>query len=272
MFKFFFKKNTWDIWENLFHVIVLNFITLAVLFGCATLCIGSFTFFPKSEIYGNIYFTITEIFACIMISIFVFAEGDNAFKIADFETPTFANYFKSFASVLKDAILFGLFTGILIAVAFVSIPFYYKLFLSNNNYLFLVFAVLILWFIIITFLALQWFLPVRSIMHNKFWKCVKKSYILFFDNLGFSIALFLVNVLNFALSVFFLCLAPGFHGMTITNVNALRLRLYKYDWLEVNPDLTFKEQRNVPWAELLEKDKKTFGPRTFKSFFQPWKQ
>ena len=52
----------------------------------------------------------------------------------------------------------------------------------------------------------------------------------------------------------------------------IRLLLYKYDWIEVNPGLSAKERKNVPWNDLLAKDRKLLGPRTLKGFFFPWKE
>ena len=46
---------------------------------------------------------------------------------------------------------------------------------------------------------------------------------------------------------------------------------YKYDWIEVNPGLSAKERKNVPWNDLLAKDRKLLGQRTLKGFFFPWK-
>jgi hypothetical protein len=56
-------------------------------------------------------------------------------------------------------------------------------------------------------------------------------------------------------------------------VNALRLRLYKYDYLEAHPEIkTAKERRIIPWDELIQEDKDALGPRSFKSFIFPWKE
>lgn len=109
-------------------------------------------------------------------------------------------------------------------------------------------------------------------MKNGFFKCLKKSYLLLLDNLGFTFALALVNFLNLLITLFTFGLCPGLTGIIITNMNALRLRMYKYDWLEVNPGLSMQERKDVPWDELLAKDKKTLGPRPLKSFIFPWKE
>lgn len=60
--------------------------------------------------------------------------------------------------------------------------------------------------------------------------------------------------------------------MAITTSGALKLRLYKYDWYEVNPGMTKEQRRDVPWQELIEKDKRILGPRKWKSFIFPWKE
>ena len=109
-------------------------------------------------------------------------------------------------------------------------------------------------------------------MGNNFVKCLKKSYILFFDNTWLTIKMGLVGLLNIAISIFFFFFFCSFNGMMLCNTNALRLLLYKYDWYEVNPGMSKAERKDIPWDELLKKDKKTLGPRKFNSFFFPWKE
>ena len=74
-----------------------------------------------------------------------------------------------------------------------------------------------------------------------------------------------------ALTIITFGLIPGLNGINLTCTNALRLLLYKYDWIEVNPTLTRKEQKDVPWDDLLVNDRRTLGPRTLRSFIFPWK-
>ena len=275
MFKFFFKKNTCDIWDNLLHAIVLNLISLALFVGSIFLCMWTLALPGRAESFVYIFFYVALILCCMILNVFFFAEGENAVKIANFETPSFSRYFKNLLPSIKDGCIFGFFQGLLIAVAIVSMPYYYHLYRPSDggerNIMWLLCMVFVFWFLVITALSMQWFVAVRSTMHNNFWKCVKKSYILFFDNMGFTLALALVNLLNLAITILTFGIAPGITGITITNCNALRLRLYKYDWLEVNPDLSPKEQRQVPWKDLIAKDKKTLGPRKLKNFFRPWR-
>ena len=91
------------------------------------------------------------------------------------------------------------------------------------------------------------------------------------DNVFFTIGVGLVNLVNLFVMIFSLGILNGSATMTITTTDALRLRLYKYDWYEVNPNLTKGQRADVPWKELLEKDRRILGPRGWKSFIFPWK-
>ena len=80
------------------------------------------------------------------------------------------------------------------------------------------------------------------------------------------------DLILLAFSVLFIGFFPSIAGILIANTNALRLRLYKYDYLEEHPELTTKkERRQIPWEDLIYEDRETLGPRKLKSFIFPWK-
>ena len=136
------------------------------------------------------------------------------------------------------------------------------------------FTLLVAVFALVCVMALQRFVPLYFLQEqNTFRKCLKKSFIIFFDNTLSSFAMLCYNAVLFALSLILFFLLPGVHGITLASMNALRLRLYKYDWLEEHPDfLTDRDKRaDVPWAELLAADKETLGERKLTSFIFPWK-
>ena len=234
---------------------------------CFFICIIS-VYIPGGEISLNLYSFIAVTLACMIISVFIFAEGENALKAVNFETPRLSYLFKNVIHCIKDGVLFGAFISILISIALTSIPYY----LNLGSLVGVFMTAVVFWILLITVLSLQWFLPVRSIMHNGFLKCLKKCYIIFMDNVFFTIGVAIVNVVNILIMIFSLGILNGPATMTITTTEALRLRLYKYDWYEVNPDLTKEQRKDVPWKELLEKDKRILGPRGWKSFIFPWKE
>ena len=74
------------------------------------------------------------------------------------------------------------------------------------------------------------------------------------------------------LSVFCVGFVPSYAGIILARTNALRLRLYKYDYLEQHPELESPRQRkNIPWEELIYEDRETLGPHKLKTIFFPWK-
>ena len=268
MLKFLLKKNFCDIWDNLFHFLIVNLINLALLM----IGIAAASFIAKNLLTSFIVFVIIN---CIL-NISLFAEGNNVKKIANFESPKLKNYFSNILPSIKIALQFGTFTSILTLIAFVSIPYYFNMWLptdgSKGNILGLFLLSFVFWFEVVSILSLQWFAAIYNLMGNSFLKCLKKSYIIFFDNTLVSIVIGLLNLLGLLFTIFSLGMVCSIDGMMLTNTNALRLLLYKYDWYEVNPELTKAERKDVPWDDLLEKDKTTLGPRKLKTIIFPWKE
>ncbi len=208
-----------------------------------------------------------QIIGVAALSVALFAFGNNAARIADFKSASLKEYFAEFPKVWKDGVLFALIVAVLFLLGFFGIPFY----MGMQSLFGLFLAALVFWFLLVCAMALQWFIPIRSLLKDNFRKCLKKSFIIFFDNPGFSLFMFIYSIILLALSIFLFFMMPGFAGILLAHTNGLRLRLYKYDWLEENPDLSAKERKHVPWGELIAEDQDTLGPRSFKSFIFPWK-
>ena len=92
MFGFIIKKNFCDGWDNLLSVVVTNLIFLFVGFGLVYLNLYAM----RVHLYLiYVSFPIT----CIIFSILVFAFGDLAAKIANFEGIHLLDYFKNMENV-----------------------------------------------------------------------------------------------------------------------------------------------------------------------------
>jgi hypothetical protein len=63
-------------------------------------------------------------------------------------------------------------------------------------------------------------------------------------------------------------LAPGVGGLLLGQSVALKLLMYKYDWLEENPE---GDRKHVPWDELLYEERESVGHRSLKGMIFPWK-
>jgi hypothetical protein len=70
-------------------------------------------------------------------------------------------------------------------------------------------------------------------------------------------------------SFFTALLIPGITVVLLAHQVALKLRLYKYDYLEANTEVN---RKNIPWAELLYDEKEKIGTRTIKGMIFPWKE
>ena len=272
MYGFLIKKSFCDDWDNLLTVVIVNLITLAagilIFLACAT---GLMAFGEESNspwVYLLILGTIL-IFSFIL-SIVNLAFGELAAQIADFNGVSMGDFFKAIPGVLIDAILFALLCDAIGIVSFYCIDFYI---LRIGNLFGLLIGSFIFWLDIFFILSLQWFVPIRATMHNNFKKCLKKCFLISLDNTGFSILVLIHTAILMVLSVFLVGLFPSVSGILINKCNALRIRLYKYDYLEQHPELkTKRERRNIPWDELIFDDRETLGPRKLRSFLFPWKE
>lgn len=266
MFGFFLKKNFCDGWDNIMNLIVPNLVLMVMIF---------FGFISVRAIVNlELAFSIPLSFLLIILFIglcmvLIMSFAENAAKIANFEDVKIRWFFTEIPNVFKDGFLYGLLMGLLVVAGIIGIPAY----LSMGTLYGLVLAIVLFCFEVVFILSLQWFIPLRALLHDDFKKCFKKSFIIFFDNTGFSILMFLYNGVLCAMSFLMLTLIPSGAGIVLSLTNALRLRLYKYDWLDQHPDLKNpKDRKRIPWDKLIAEDEEAVGHRTFKSFFMPWKE
>jgi len=262
MFGFLIKKNFCDGWDNLLNVLIANLVFLFAGVGL----------FMLNAVVSEqtVLVLLSFVFSMIVVSIIAFAYGEVAAKIADFNGVGLLDFFKAVPGVLKDAVLFGILVSAVSVISSFSLRYY---FLEVHSLFGFGIGCLLVWIDFFFILAMQWFVPIRSTMHNNFKKCLKKSFIILFDNTGFTFVMALYNLILLALSVVCIGFFPSIAGITINNCNALRILLYKYDYLEEHPELkTKKERRKIPWEELIYEDRQTLGPRKFKSFIFPWKE
>ncbi len=257
------KKSFCDGWDNLISVIISNLVFLFT--GIGLVLLNGLAAKVNSELF--ILFIL--IFSVVVLSILTFAYSDCAAHIANFDGIHILDFFKSIPGSLKDGALFGLMNSAVFLISSFSIRYY---FVESGTLFGFALGCAIFWIDIFYLLAIQWFIPIRALMHNNFKKCFKKCFIILFDNTGFSLLIALYNLVMLALSVLCVGFFPSMSGILIADTNALRILLYKYDYLEEHPELTSKKQRRqIPWDELLSEDRDTLGPRPIRSFLFPWK-
>ncbi|MBQ8013268.1 MAG: hypothetical protein IJ257_02575 [Treponema sp.] len=271
MFGFYFKKNFADGWDNFFFLVLSNAINILLL-------VGSYFVIRAADSFG--FFALMSAFMLCtgILSISLFAWGANAAKIADFCSPSFGLFFSALKSVWKTGLAFGLMVSFVLILVRIAVAYYLRLYFKDGNLIGLIVTAALGWFLLVSAIAFQYFIPLFFLQENNgFKKCLKKSFIIFYDNVFFSIELFLVNIALFVISCVTFMILPGLNGILLSSTNALRLRLYKYDWIEKMSEndpafATDRDKRNeVPWDELLADDKESLGPRKLSSFLFPWK-
>ena len=86
--------------------------------------------------------------------------------------------------------------------------------------------------------------------------------------LFFTLFYLVYSIICLALSIFTIGIIPGLTGMQLASQDAMKLLMYKYDYLEENPDANPK---HLPWDDLLYDEREKVGPRSLKSMIFPWK-
>jgi hypothetical protein len=259
MIGFLIKKSFFDLWDNLFRIVLLNLGFIVSL----TIPILLPVHMPL-PIIGIAVAAIGFLWCCIYLAaaaLSVKAVSDyGVFGFADF----MANLKKGWPAGLVMA-LAGLF--IFIVAKFV-IPFYFDM----NNIVGLLLGALLFWTLVLVITSFQFFFAIRARLDTKPSKIIKKCFLVFFDNPGFCVYSLLHTIVMMALSAVFALLVPGPAGILLFWDEGLRLRLLKYDWLEANPpEPGSPKRRAIPWDAILIEEREQTGTRTLRNFIFPWK-
>jgi uncharacterized membrane protein YesL len=273
MIGFLIKKTFFDFWDNFFRIVFINLGFLVILLITFGLAFGTNYIIPSSltkayPLINGGAFLLIAIISFSIIMIYTGAASCITKDIADHETPGFKDFFKYLKRTYKTSLLFALANIIIFCIVFIASRYYFETF-KNLIGLFLIFFIVGIYFY--WFTASFYFFPLQSNFGPAFIKNIKKSFILFFDNTIFSLfALVLVSLILMVASVLppiALLLGPG--SIMLWGNVALKLRLYKYDYLEEHPAANRKK---IPWDSLLVQDKEKIGKRTLKGFIFPWKE
>lgn len=252
------KKWFFDMWDHFLPVIIMNLgfilvlvvpfllpsalLDVSVALSVASLVVGVLLFFLYSSAVA---------FACR--------------EIANYQAPTFKQFFGYFKETWPAGLVLGGIYSLHVLILWVAFPVYGAM----GNILGLAAIVFLFWASVIWLLASQFYLPIRSRLDTNIKKIIRKSFIIFFDNTWFSLLVGLGTVAIFLVSGFTAFLIPGITGVMLWQQVALKLRLYKYDYLEENPDA---DRKKIPWTALLIDEKERVGKRTLRGMIFPWKE
>ncbi len=258
MFGFLIKKSFFDLWDHFLPALIANLGFIFVL--------SIPVFLPQYAAEFGTAASLTVLGLGVLL-VFVYLGGISgvAATIADYGSVSWHVFFTALRANTPTALLFGTVFLAHIVLLAVGLPVYG----SFDNFFGLFAIAVLFWMSAIWWLAAQFILPVRSRLATSFPQVIKKSFLLTFDNLGFSIGLAIGSIVVFAVSIATAFLVPGVTGLLIWYQSALRLRIYKYDYLENNPDA---EKADIPWDALLYEDRERVGKRTLRGMIFPWKE
>jgi hypothetical protein len=254
---FLIKKTLYVLWDNLFALVLLNL-------GFAASAALPLFLLPLLAPMPALFWAAACIFL-LWLCWYTAACGFMVKKISDYDAMRFAD----FGPCLKR----GFFAGVTLAIAVaaacmvvvVAIPFYLRL----SSSLGLLLAGALFWALVIALLSFQFFLGGMRRLDKKVLKNIKKCFIIFADNPLFSLFCLFAGLILSCLLVTF----PS--GVLLFMDEALRLRLFKYDWLSDHPEIDAGPRKvrakKIPWAELLAEEREQTGTRGWRDFVFPWK-
>jgi hypothetical protein len=263
MIRFLLRKFFYDLWDNLFKIMLLNLGFLCVI--VLALCAVSFSVFypPLSAALFAVFVSFAFIYLCAAAFVLKEASDYRSFGAGDF--------FGAF----RLACFPGLILGCLFFAGFFLVRFAVPFYLAWGSFAGVALAALCFWTVLVFAAAFQFFPAVFSRLEKHPLKTVKKCFLIFFDNVHFSFfSLFFVTILSLPLILF-----PAFPLLYLDE--GLRLRLLKYGWLEARkPEeraaggtvpKSGEKSRNIPWKDILAEEMEKTGKRTWKDFVFPWR-
>ncbi|MDR0502511.1 MAG: hypothetical protein LBH16_04240 [Treponema sp.] len=259
MIGFLLKKTMYDLWDNMFRIVVLNLGFIAVF--------AVPIFLPRLAVRftdSQLLTMALSAFGILLCSVYLAAAAFSVKSLSDYGFFGFMDFFGNIKKAWPAGLVMGAFVFILLLVVTVVIPFY----ASIESPVGLLLAAVVFWTSIFCLLSFQFYFSVCVRLGPNLIKTFRKCMIISLDNSGLSIFLLLHNIAALILSIIFAFLFPGPAGILLYIDEALRLRLLKYDWLEANPGANRKK---IPWDELLIEERDKTGDRTFKNFIFPWK-
>ncbi len=257
MYVFFIKKVFFEAWDNLLACILLNLGFVAVIAGFAY---ASIIFEPGSAAF----------FVSFVVLIFVFnfySGGVSGYlnELLHGRSADFADIFRFAVRAWKQNLFLALVTLFELAALFAGFPFY----LSIGGLAGLAGAVTIFWVTVFWLLSSQYYFPSVFQLGGGAVKNLKKSFMIFLDNTGFTFFLGIHTLILLVISFLTAFLIPGISVILLSHQAALKLRLYKYDYLEEHPGT---RGRDIPWEVLLMEEKEKLGSRSFKGMIFPWRE
>ena len=259
MIWFLIKKSFWDYWDKMGLMLLLNLAMLAAVALCA--------YIPMLLVQAGM--AVLSLISLVLFgALFFLILGANSRmcnEVAYFRSIYMKNWLTFMKEKARKTLLFYLVVLAISLIVYTALRFYGS---TAGSLISLAAFFFIFWIAVLLLFSVGYYFPLSNIMNDPFKKNVKKCFILFFDNPGASIAVSLLSLLLFALSVLTALILPGFSAIAILWENLMKFLMLKYDFLEENPEVSRKK---IPWDVILRDERETVGTRTLGDMIRPWK-
>ena len=259
MFFFLLKKAFFDAWDNLGALLLSNLAVTAVMMG---------GLWPMFKILESRRIEAFIILPVLVLLLFAAVGTVSALMsiLADYRRAAWSEVPAALGSTWKNSLLLGLIVTVFFGLSALGITYY----TAVNNVLALAASALLFWVTLAVYLSVLWFFAVQNRLSGGLRKLIRKCFLITLDNLGLSLFTGLILVpLQMILWPLTAFGAFGPAGIQLYMNGALRLLMFKYDWLEEHPDA---RRRDIPWYELLIDERERVGKRTLKGMIFPWKE
>lgn len=257
MIGFLLKKSFFDAWDNMIRLVLLNVGFLLIFSLMVTL-----PFLGDNPSLGSLF--VLGLPGFLLLFLYLGFISPMLQEISDYKSPELKESFALFRKNLKVILVFAAMNLVVALLSLLSFPFYMQM----GGVLGSLGAGLVFWIVLFWCGSIQYFLPLMSRLGGGPVKILKKSFLIFLDNPGFSVFLMFWSLLLTILSVFTAFLLPGIASVALFHQVAFKLRLYKYDYLE---EQKAGGKMAIPWDALLSEDRESVGPRSIKGMIFPWK-
>lgn len=258
MIGFFIKKAFFDGWDNLITLVGYNLGFLLVLLAAY----GAIEAMAVSAVLGIVLLIVVSGLNSLYLGTVSFLTK----SLAWYQKPSFSEKKIAFSDSWRHSLFHWLVNTLVLVILFFVIPFY----MSYQTLVMFAIAVVLFWVALALMLSLMYYFPLAAqILKDRPMKTFKKALLVVGDNMGFSIFFGIYTLFNTALTVVFATIIPGAAGISLSGQVAMKLLMFKYDYLEQHPDTP---KRKVPWEELLFDERERVGKRSFKGMIFPWKE
>lgn len=257
MFGFLIKKAFFDLWDNFLPAVLMNLGFIALLAIPVTLP-ATLAPFSTALALG------VMVAGALVVIVYAGLVFGLARHITNFESLEWNMVLPALRAAWKP----GLFVGVIGLLHAFLLSIAFPVYTAFNNALGLFALALLFWMSVLWWITVPWFFPVVQRLNAAPATALKKSFILTFDNTGLTVGLTIGALIIALLSFLTAFLLPGIAGLAIWYQTALRLRMYKYDYIEEHPEA---DRREIPWDALLVDDRERVGKRSLRGMIFPWK-